>query len=342
MFLIVLLVFFAGVIVGFYTSPELQRMLTESFFEKVEGLSSDHSGILAVNIFLNNLFVCFLLVMLFFTFLLPPLIIFANGVIIGIFLLLISRISELHNLSSSSLIFASLLPHGIFELSAVFLSAAIGINLGVKLLFRCRYKPHFSFTSFFKFCIRSFVLLVIPLLFLAALAEVYVTPFVSSFSVNESLKNTPSEALHAISLSADEIGGQEISEVLFSDATQRNINRLTTKSALLLIYSDEDFEILKKAFPTATKHLYFSRDGAYLGIIMSEHSGSESADLYAGLIDKLSVFHEKSAADNKMELTRLHILDDNIFVLMFSNDEELLNKTFELQKQKIAQVSGSK
>lgn len=75
-------------------------------------------------------------------------------------------------------VLSSLVPHGIFELTAYFISAGLGIWLGVRffrLIFLGEAKE-FGLATAFAF--RKFIMVVIPLLFLAALIEAYITPLI--------------------------------------------------------------------------------------------------------------------------------------------------------------------
>ncbi len=61
-----------------------------------------------------------------------------------------------------------LLPHGIFELPALFISLGLGLKLGLFLFTR---KNRKSFVDVFKRAVITFVLVIIPLLIIAAVIE---------------------------------------------------------------------------------------------------------------------------------------------------------------------------
>ena len=75
------------------------------------------------------------------------------------------------------LYFAALLPHGIFELPALILAAALGLFLCRQMTRRCR---HDETALPLPVCLtqiaRVFLLLIAPLLAVAAVMEAYVTP----------------------------------------------------------------------------------------------------------------------------------------------------------------------
>jgi uncharacterized membrane protein SpoIIM required for sporulation len=60
-----------------------------------------------------------------------------------------------------------LLPHGILELFAVFISLGLGFRLGTYIFF----KDKKGFWNLLRNCLKTFVFFVLPLLFLAAIIE---------------------------------------------------------------------------------------------------------------------------------------------------------------------------
>lgn len=107
----------------------------------------------------------------------PVLSIFSNGFLIGLV-----GFYATEKISWTVFILA-LAPHGIFELPAFFLSAAIGMKLGVaalrKIYYFLRKKSAGNIKSFreeFSSAARFFIEVLVPLLFIAALMETYVTP----------------------------------------------------------------------------------------------------------------------------------------------------------------------
>ena len=61
----------------------------------------------------------------------------------------------------------SLLPHGVFELPAIFISTALGFRAGF-FIFR---KEKVSFLEILFSCLKAFLFIVLPLLFVAAIIE---------------------------------------------------------------------------------------------------------------------------------------------------------------------------
>ncbi len=61
-----------------------------------------------------------------------------------------------------------LLPHGLFELPAIFISIGLGMKLGLSFFSRTRAS---TFTSRFSQSLRAFLYVILPLLLIAALVE---------------------------------------------------------------------------------------------------------------------------------------------------------------------------
>jgi uncharacterized membrane protein SpoIIM required for sporulation len=70
-------------------------------------------------------------------------------------------------------VFLGLLPHGVFELGAIFLATALGFRVGVQSFFVVFRKGKME--GVFAQSMKMFFRVVLPVLFFAALVEVYVT-----------------------------------------------------------------------------------------------------------------------------------------------------------------------
>ena len=69
-----------------------------------------------------------------------------------------------------------ILPHGIFELTALILSAAMGLYLCSTVTNSLRKKQTGVLRPALRRCCQILYLWVLPLLFMAALVETYITP----------------------------------------------------------------------------------------------------------------------------------------------------------------------
>jgi len=161
---IIVAMFFIFALIGFFVpipefiSEQLLNLMNE-LIEKTRGMSGKE---LIVFIFLNNLQSSFFGMM--------------GGFFIGIFSILTTILNG-YLLGFASLIVVGeggfsvllkLLPHGIFELPAIFISLGLGLKFGTFIFQNNIWK---SFKAFFWNSLRVFAFVVLPLLIIAAIIE---------------------------------------------------------------------------------------------------------------------------------------------------------------------------
>jgi stage II sporulation protein M len=157
------IIFFVAAIIGFlYQPPAVINIILDKIKEiltKTEGMNAFE---LISYIFFNNLQIGFMGLIYGFAFgIFPVLSIFVNGYVVGY----VSS-SAVSSSGASSLL--NLLPHGIFELPAIFISFGMGIKFGTFIFYKEKIK---NFSKFFMNSLRVFVFVVLPLLIIAAIIE---------------------------------------------------------------------------------------------------------------------------------------------------------------------------
>ena len=153
--------FFAAVIMGILFSNYLCILdeVLKDIIEKTEGL---HGIGMIIFIFNNNVQASFLALILGIAFgIFPVLTLFGNGLIIGY---VIDKVSA--NAGIAEL--WRLLPHGIFEIHAVFISFGLGIRLGMFIFSKNKIKE--LKRRFFN-SLNVLIYVILPLLLIAALIE---------------------------------------------------------------------------------------------------------------------------------------------------------------------------
>jgi len=157
----------AAVVMG---NPETGRQFIQIVRDEVLGKVDAHDPpSLAVFIFFNNLQACILLFLGGATFgLLTLLIIAANGIIIGGIMELVRQERGLLYVA------AAILPHGIFEIPSFIISASLGFILGAALHAEWRSQGDAAATA--RDHARTFLLVVVPLVAIAAFIEAFITP----------------------------------------------------------------------------------------------------------------------------------------------------------------------
>lgn len=106
--------------------------------------------------------------------LVPVLFLLINGAILGVAIPMV----VLNKGVWASIIWIA--PHGIIELPAIFLGTSIGIHLGLHALRRLLGKADSRLLSEIGSGVRAYVAIILPMLLLAALIEVFVTPLLAS------------------------------------------------------------------------------------------------------------------------------------------------------------------
>lgn len=155
--------FFKDLINSFFASV-FKINLNENIFNFIEDLVKRTEGMdmkqLIGFIFTNNIQSSFLGMMLGIAFGIFPLIaVVTNGYLLGF-------VANISVKTDGLLVLWKILPHGIFELPAVLISLGLGFRLG-SVLFR----KNTSFSSDFFNSLRVFLLIILPLLIIAALIE---------------------------------------------------------------------------------------------------------------------------------------------------------------------------
>jgi len=159
------LLFFIIALIGFILPVFFQEQITkiiQDIIKQTEGLDTFN---LIRFIFINNLKSSGYAMFFGILFGIIPLgVVIVNGYILGF-------IANKAIAAGGILVLWRLLPHGIFELPAVFISIGLGLKLGSFLF---SYKKKDKFREFGKWLLNSlrvFVFIVIPLLILAAIIE---------------------------------------------------------------------------------------------------------------------------------------------------------------------------
>jgi len=161
---IIIAVFFVFVLIGFFIpAPDsLAEQILKFIEELLEKTQEMSQGELIKFIFFNNLQSSFY-GMIFGVLLgiFPVIAAIANGYLLGF----VSSISVENN---GFLVLWRLLPHGIFELPAIFISLGLGLKFGTFIFQKRKLE---SFKEYFFNSLKVFFLIIIPLLIIAGIIE---------------------------------------------------------------------------------------------------------------------------------------------------------------------------
>lgn len=160
----------------FYENSQDAQSALALYMPNVEAVTGKDGTLSLLSLFRSNLFACATCVGIgFIPFIfLPAWALLSNAMMIGA---LLGIVQSSGAVSLTKTIIFGLLPHGIFELPAFFLSMAMGIYLckilTMKIFGKARDEkilPKFNGIA------KGFVMVVIPLLIVAAVLECYLTP----------------------------------------------------------------------------------------------------------------------------------------------------------------------
>jgi len=147
----------------------------QNAFEK-SGLITKSGLKLMIEIFWANLLICLKSIILgFVPFLfLPAIGVFSSVMQIGLFLAGFKLFTEMDQFS----LFVSLLPHGIFEIAASLYASSVGVYLTIqtsKMIFHKSRSKGVPIKALCKQAAHSFILIVVPLLIVAAFIEAFIS-----------------------------------------------------------------------------------------------------------------------------------------------------------------------
>ena len=163
--ILVSFLFLIGFVLGTLSSIDIFMLFKDVFAKLLDKFKDSHGIDLLLKIFFHNLFAVAIAITSGFIFGIFPIIsALLNGFIIGLLLVMLNGSVAI---SPAEFILA-LTPHGIFEIPALFLSFALGINLG-SWPFKESKKVFFkkTFNEYFSICLK----IIIPFLFIAAIIE---------------------------------------------------------------------------------------------------------------------------------------------------------------------------
>jgi stage II sporulation protein M len=154
-----------GLIVYPLISSRMPALLAAAFGGIMEG--STHLIILKV--FMRNTLASVIIMALGATIILPLLVLFLNGLLVG----LVFRFAADKGLSVTYLVLG-IIPHGIFELPAVFIASALGMRIGLEF-FTQKGRRLIAAAEAVREAAAIYLTTVTPLLIIAALMEILVS-----------------------------------------------------------------------------------------------------------------------------------------------------------------------
>ncbi len=154
--------FSVGILIG-YINPEVFTGLLHSFGEMAKEMLHQNPYGLIFSIFIKNSFAALLSILLGTAFGIVPFVAaIANGILVGATISLVAK-------TNGATVLLNLLPHGIFELPAIFISWGLGIWNGAWLFQKGPGK--YSLKELRNMSLRVYLNILLPLLLIAAIIE---------------------------------------------------------------------------------------------------------------------------------------------------------------------------
>lgn len=187
-FIILSFVFLGVSVLLYFVLLEHQEMVVALFKQFTEAiLSKDILGadgrISSGSLFFNNLQATTISILLgFMPFLfLPVWVILVNA---GSLSVVFAMIKMTGAASIGKMIIFGILPHGIFELTALFLGISLGVYICKTLcIIVCKSNSGIRIKDELINVLRTYLLIIVPLLIIAALIESYLTPLLINFAI---------------------------------------------------------------------------------------------------------------------------------------------------------------
>jgi len=173
-FTVYTVVFLLGIIIGGGMPDEAMELVRLVFGEGDGETLQPYTPTLLLTIFLRNLATATLILASApFAGLLPGVILLLNGFIVGG--VVTYSITEMERAPVE--VAALLLPHGVVEIPTLIYASAISLEAGLKIL-----QGVFTREDGERL-LRSYVRVILPLIFLAAVIETFITPWIASQTV---------------------------------------------------------------------------------------------------------------------------------------------------------------
>jgi stage II sporulation protein M len=161
--------FLVGVPTGLLTYPLLSDKLPLILEKAFEGVLTGSTPEIIAKVFLRNTSASLIMLMSGITVIVTLAVLYLNGLLVG----LILRFAVERGISVWSVIIG-ILPHGIFEMPAIFLSAALGMRIGLQIISQKGRRIQAASQAIREASV-VYLIVVLPLLIIAAVMEIMVS-----------------------------------------------------------------------------------------------------------------------------------------------------------------------
>jgi len=163
------LAFITGIPAGILAYPLIKDTLPSLLKYAFAGVLTGSTAEIILKVFLRNTTASLIMLLTGITIITPLALLALNGLFVG----LILQFAQERGISTIKII-SGIIPHGIFELPAIFLSAALGIRVGIAIVTSKGARKKAGWRAF-KEASAAYIAVVIPLLIIAAAVEILVS-----------------------------------------------------------------------------------------------------------------------------------------------------------------------
>ncbi len=306
-FVLSVIVFVLGLVIGVYSFRFSEDLI--SFIYVLFGSIADVNENFALVIFKHNIKAILLTFVLGITIIAPLLIVLVNGYIIGLVLASVYKITQVFGGSFVLSIF-SLIPHGIFELTAFFITVTLSTTFFLKLYLRTKVLKDYTIKKVWGITWKPFFVLVIPLITIAAFIESYISPRILEKAEFTTFNQSSFE--YQVDARYKEITFNEYIVGSNLDGDYKEDYIFTIIPWLFL--SDTELDIFKKNTPLAKQISFYQADeGDYMAVLVFMFNTKKNAEEFKTLLNTKVKEGDLRTDDNKTIYTLIKKLPNASF-----------------------------
>lgn len=273
------------------------------------------------------------------------------GIPLGVVIDIIPRMTAIPGFKIQDAL-TSIIPHGLIELPTMILVQFLAILMALKMVFKGKIAPSQSRWNFFVKIFRVNLLILVPLIILAAIVESFISYSFVRQKSNQMLTIDP--LLNRMIVNTDDLKKLGIDSQEVASNSDKDSVEFTFKTVGIYLYDKEITSVLKKNFPTKTETKLYKSNDVLVSFQVREYKNNDLEeqqklfeDVYKALakndpsikiseIDK-GIF--KIESNSKTSLIFVNYLKNYLYsVSLRGGDNSLFDKMIQLQKEKISKI----
>ncbi len=164
------IIFISGLTAGIISYDQVKEGIPSLMETVYSGIISESVYATIINVIIRNLWASSIITVLGITVFLSGILLFFNGFILGV----VIRLAYSNGLNLLNIILG-IIPHGLFEIPALLISASVGMRMGLELIRSPPKERIKNICTSIKEASQVYLTIVIPLLILAAFVEIMIS-----------------------------------------------------------------------------------------------------------------------------------------------------------------------